>query len=105
MQLRTILAAALLAAGARAGAQDVRIEVVEAATGRPIVGANVALFDSSGIIPLGGAFSDQGGRTEFHAPYRGPYRVRADKVGYETWTSVQLLLGDRLVLVRAGMAA
>jgi hypothetical protein len=104
MQLRTILAAAILAAGARASAQDVRIEVVEAATGKPIMGANVALFDSSGIIPLGGAFSDQGGRTELRAPSRGPYRVRADKVGFETWNSVQLQLGDRTVLVRAGMA-
>jgi hypothetical protein len=105
MQLRSIaLTAAILAAGASAGAQDVRVEVVEAATGKPILGANVALLDSAGEIPLGGGFSDQGGRTDLRAPSRGPYRVRADKVGYDTWTSVQLQLGDRPVYVRVGMA-
>lgn len=105
MTLRTALTtAALLAIGVRAGAQEVRVEVVEAATGRPIVGANVALFDSSGVIPLGGGFSDQNGRTDLRAPVRGPYRVRAEKIGFDSWTSVQLHLGDRPVIVRAGMA-
>jgi hypothetical protein len=105
MQLRSIvLTGAILAVGVRAGAQDVRIEVVEATTGKPIVGANVTLLDSSALISLGGAFSDQRGRTDFRAPARGPYRLRADKVGYDTWTSVQLHLGDRPVYVRIGMA-
>ena len=105
MQLRSIaLTAAILSAGGRAGAQDVRVEVVEASTGRPIVGANVSLLDSAAAISLGGGFSDQRGRTDLRAPARGPYRVRADKVGYDTWTSVQLQLGDRPVLVRVGMA-
>src|SRR5882724_3839403 len=105
MQLRSILiVAALFIAGANAGAQEVRIEVFEAATGKPIVGANVSLYDSAGTIPLGGGFSDQGGRAELRAPTRGSFRVKADKVGYDTWMSVQLALGDRVVLVRAGMA-
>jgi hypothetical protein len=105
MNLRPLLiGAAFLSRAVCANAQDVRVEVVEAATGKPIIGANVALFDSSGAIPLGGGFSDQGGRTNLRAPVRGPYRVRADKVGFDTWTSVQLMLGDRPVLVRAGMA-
>jgi hypothetical protein len=105
MQLRsTVLIAAVLAAGARAGAQDVRVEVVEAGTGKPIVGANVALLDSAAVTPLGGGFSDQNGRTDLHVPARGPYRVRADKVGYDTWMSVQLHLGVKPVLVRVGMA-
>jgi hypothetical protein len=104
MQLRSIvLTAAVLAAGVRAGAQDVRVEVVEAATGRPIVGANVALLDSAQTIPLGGGFSDPGGRTDLRAPYSGNFRVRADKVGFDTWISVQLRLGDRPVYVRVGM--
>jgi hypothetical protein len=68
------------------------------------VGANVSLLDSAAAISLGGGFSDQSGRTDLRAPARGPYRVRADKVGYDTWTSVQLQLGDRPVLVRVGMA-
>ncbi|HEX2602524.1 MAG TPA: carboxypeptidase-like regulatory domain-containing protein [Gemmatimonadaceae bacterium] len=105
MHFRSILIVAAIASAAlTAGAQDVRVEVVEAATGRPIVGANVALFDSSGMFPLGGGFSDQSGRTDLRAPASGPYRVRADKVGFDTWTSVQLHLGDRPVIVRAGMA-
>jgi hypothetical protein len=99
-----ILAAMILAPGLSAGCQEFRIEVVEAATGRPIVGANVALLDSAGAIPLGGSFSDQGGRTDLRAPARGPYRVRADKPGYDTWLSVQLHLADRPVHVRIGMA-
>ncbi|MFL5527163.1 MAG: carboxypeptidase regulatory-like domain-containing protein [Gemmatimonadaceae bacterium] len=99
-----ILAAVILVAGSRAGAQDVRIEVVDAATGKPIVGANVSLFDSAARFALGGGFSDQSGRIDVRAPSRGPYRLRADKMGYDTWTSVQLLLGDRPINVRAGMA-
>lgn len=105
MNLRLLtIATAFVVAGARAGAQDVRIEVFEAGTGKPIVGANVALYDSAGTIPFGGSFSDQTGRAELRAPGRGSFRVKADKVGYDTWTSVQLLLGERTVLVRAGMA-
>jgi hypothetical protein len=99
-----ILAAMISGTGFSAGAQEIRVEVVEAATGKPIVGANVALLDSAGAIPLGGSFSDQSGRTDLRAPARGPYRVRADKAGYDTWLSVQLHLADRPVIVRIGMA-
>ena len=61
MALRTIkIAAALVLASGQLAAQDVRIEVVEAATGKAIVGANVAVLDSAGLV-LGGGFSDQGG--------------------------------------------
>lgn len=105
MNLRSfVILAALFSAGARASAQDVRVEIFEAANGKPIVGANVALYDSSGVIPLGGGFSDQNGRTDLRAPVRGPYRVRAEKVGFDNWQSVQLLLGEKPVVVRAGMA-
>jgi len=105
MHLRSIpLIAATLVAGARAGAQDVRVEVFEAGTGKAIVGANVSLYDSAGTIPLGGSFSDQSGRTDLRGPGRGAYRIKADKAGYDTWTSVQLVLGEKAVLVRAAMA-
>ena len=93
-----------MVAGTRADAQDLRVEVFEAATGKPVVGANVSLYDSAGNLPLGGGFSDQSGRFDLRAPGRGSFRVKADKVGYDTWTSVQLVLGERVVLVRAGMA-
>lgn len=105
MHLRSIpLIAALLVVGANAGAQDVRIEVFEAGTGRAIVGANVSLYDSAGTIPFGGGFSDQFGRAELRGPARGAYRLKADKAGYDSWTSVQLLLGQKTVLVRAALA-
>ena len=103
MRLRLILSTAIALTATRVGAQDLKIEVVEAATGRPIIGANVSLFDSAGTIPLLGGFSDQSGRIDLRAPMRGPYRVRADKVGYDSWLSVQLAIGDRTVFVRAGM--
>ncbi len=105
MHLRiAIISALIIVAGVRAGAQDVRVEVVDAVTGKPIVGANVSLLDSAGSLPLYGAFSDQSGRTDLRGPARGPFRVRADKAGYDTWNSVQLHLSNKPVLVRAGMA-
>ena len=104
MRLKFTVSVAILAfAAARATAQDIQIEVVEAATGKPVVGASVSLFDSAGTIPLLGGFSDQNGRIDLRAPVRGPYRVRADKVGYDSWLSVQLAIGGRTVLVRAGL--
>ena len=106
VQVRPILllTAAVIVAGSQARAQEARVEVVDASTGRPLVGANISLFDSLAVVPLGGGFSDQNGRMDLRAPSRGPYRIRADKVGYDTWTSVQLQLGDRPINVRAGMA-
>ncbi|HEX6627710.1 MAG TPA: hypothetical protein VF105_07140 [Gemmatimonadaceae bacterium] len=104
MRLKLILSAAVLSiAATRATAQDLQIEVFEAATGKPIIGANVSLFDSAGTIPVLGGFSDLNGRIDLRAPIRGPYRVRADKIGYDSWLSVQLAIGDRTVHVRAGM--
>jgi hypothetical protein len=74
MYLRSsLLAATLMIAGARAGAQDVRVEVFEAATGKAVVGANVSLYDSAGNLPLGGGFSDQSGRLDLRAPVRAPF--------------------------------
>jgi len=104
MALRTIkIAAALVLATGRLAAQDVRIEVVEAATGKAIVGANVAVLDSAGLV-LGGGFSDQGGHIDLPAPLRSPFRVRADKVSFDTWVSVQLRPAGKPIHVRVGMA-
>ena len=103
MRFKLLIPAILAIAAVRVAAQDLRIEVFEAATGKPVVGANVSLFDSAGTIPLLGGFSDQNGRIDLTAPMRGPYRVRADKVGYDSWLSVQLAVGDRAIYVRAGL--
>ncbi len=103
MQLRAIiLAAAILLTGSLAAAQDVRIEVVEASNGKAIVGANVSVLDSSGAT-LGGGFSDQGGHIDLPVPMRAPFRVRADKVSYDTWISVVLRPAAKPIHVRIGM--
>src|SRR5688500_4974170 len=104
MQMRTLMiAAAIVIAGSRAAAQEVRIEVVEAAYGRPIVGANVSVIDSTGLA-IGGGFSDQGGYINLPVPMRGPFRVRSDKVSYDTWISVVLRQAGKPIHVRIGMA-
>ena len=97
-----IVALAFLAA-VNVGAQEVRIEVVELANGKPIVGANVSLLADS-LVGIGGGFSDQTGHTVLRAPARGAYRVRADKVGYDSWTSVILQLGANPIHLRIGMS-
>jgi hypothetical protein len=104
MNLRSLaLAAAFLVLGARLGAQEILVEVVELSNGKPIVGANVALVDSQGVSLIGN-FSDQGGHTVLRAPARGTYFVRADKVGYDSWNSVLLHLTGPDIHVRVGMS-
>jgi hypothetical protein len=105
MQLRDIvIVAAIGMIGASALAQDVRIEVVEASNGKAIVGANVSVIDSTGVL-LGGGFSDQGGYINLPTPSRGaPFRVRADKVSFDTWVSVVLRPAGKPLHVRIGMA-
>ena len=104
MHLRPFLvAAAFLVVGTRLAAQEVLIEVVEASNGKPIVGANVSLVDDHGM-GLFGNFSDQGGHSVLRAPGAGRYVVRADKVGYESWSSVILYVTGTPIHVRIGMA-
>jgi hypothetical protein len=104
MLLRDIVITATLGLiGASATAQDVRIEVVEAVNGKPIVGANVTVLDSIGVM-LGGGFSDQSGYINLPTPPRAPFRVRADKVSFDTWVSVVLRPSGKPIHVRIGMA-
>ena len=116
MQLRPIiLTAAIVLTGTSAGGQnvrvaqqdvrtpqDVRVEVVEAANGKPIIGANVSVFDSTGVL-LGGGFSDQVGHIDLPTPLRSPFRVQADKVSYDTWLSVVLRPSGKPIRLRVGM--
>ena len=98
-----LVAAAVFVAGTRLAAQEVLIEVVELSNGKPIVGANVSLVDQNGRS-LFGNFSDQGGHTVLRAPSAGRFVVRSDKVGYETWSSVELQVAGAVIRVRAGMS-
>ena len=104
MQLRPIILAASIAViGSHAAAQDVRINVVEASNGKPIVGANVTVVDSTGAL-IGAGFSDQAGHIELPVPPRAPFRVRADKMTYDTWISVVLRPSGKPIRLRIGMA-
>src|ERR1700716_3377908 len=92
MHLRPfVVAVAFVVAGIRLPAQEVLVEVVELSNGKPIVGANVSL-------------ADQGAHTAWRAPSGGRYVVRSDKVGYESWSSVELQVTGAVIRVRAGMS-
>jgi hypothetical protein len=104
MHLRPFLvAAAFFVAGTGLTAQEVLVEVVELSNGKPIVGANVSLVDDHGMS-LFGNFSDQGGHSSLRAPTGGRYVVRADKVGYDSWSSVILYVTGAPIHVRVGMS-
>ncbi|MEX2110826.1 MAG: carboxypeptidase regulatory-like domain-containing protein [Gemmatimonadaceae bacterium] len=103
MLLRTsIPVLAFLAAGITAGAQELRVEVVKHADGQPIPGTLLTLLHEQDSTQPG-RFSDLNGRATFNVPRRGRYRIRAEKVGYDTWTSVSLVPSNALTRVRAGM--
>ncbi len=106
MLLRTFLPAlALLAAVVSAGAQEVRVEVVKHADGQPIPGTLVTLLHEQDSTQPG-RFSDPSGRANFNSPRLGRYRIRAEKVGYDTWTSALLVsTSSAPTRVRAGMKA
>jgi hypothetical protein len=103
MTLRTLAPTALcFAAVFSIGAQEVRVEVVKHADGRPIPGTLLTLLHERDSTQLG-RFSDEAGRATFNAPRRGGYRIRAERVGYDTWTSVVLHPASSPTRVRAGM--
>jgi len=94
--------AASLALAIPAGSQEVRVEVVKHADGEPIHGALIAVMPERASPPVG-RFSGRDGRAALPTPPRGGYRVRVEKVGYDTWTSVVLVPSRSPTRVRAGM--
>ncbi len=95
-------AAACLLVASFAHAQEVRVEVVKHADGEPIPGTLLTLIPEKDSAPIA-RFSDRAGRATFTAPRRGGYRVRAERVGYDTWQSVVLVPSRVPTRVRAGM--
>ena len=75
--VRLAIIAALLGAtpALSAGAQEVRVEVVKHADGRPIPGALVVVLPERESPPVG-RFSGRDGRVTLTSPRRGGYRVR-----------------------------
>lgn len=90
----------LLASAAHA--QEVRVEAVKHADGEPIPGTLLTLIPEKDSTPVA-RFTDRAGRATFTAPRRGGYRVRAERVGYDTWLSVVLVPSRAPTRVRAGM--
>lgn len=87
-----IVFAALLGAPA-AGAQTVRGTVVDAESGRPVVGAVVVLLDDAGRRH-GAVLSNAAGEYRITAPRAGAYVLRAERVGYASIVSPALRLGE-----------
>lgn len=89
-RLLPLLLAGLLPA-APAGAQQLFVgQVVEEASGRPVVAAFVAVHDEAGER-LAAALTDPDGRFRLAAPTgAGPYTLRAERIGYGTAESEPL---------------
>ncbi|HEX5725721.1 MAG TPA: carboxypeptidase regulatory-like domain-containing protein [Longimicrobiaceae bacterium] len=83
--------AALLAAAAPLAAQEVRGDLREAGSGRPVAGALVTLLDAAGAAQAS-ALTDSAGRFAVRAPAAGTFRLRAERPGYATATSPALAL-------------
>jgi hypothetical protein len=105
MSFRTFIPVlAFLGASLALDAQEVRVEVVKHADGQPIPGTLVTLLHEHDSTEPG-RFSDPAGRATFNPPRQGRYRIRAEKVGYDTWTSALLVPSSAPTRVRAGMKA
>lgn len=79
-------------------AQSVRGTVSDAETGEPVAGAFVSLRSAPTGDRVDGALSSEGGHYALSAPGPGRYRIRVERIGYETWTSepVEVSVGETL---------
>jgi len=82
----------LLAAAAPARAQVVVGRLVDGSAERPVAEAFVQLIDTSGER-IAGALTDSTGRFVLRARQPGDYRLRAERLGYESVTSELITLG------------
>src|SRR5688572_11236800 len=81
------LAALLLIGPSVSQAQVLNGRVLEVGTDRPVVGASLRLYDDKGVTQAI-AIADGSGAFTLRAPRAGQYRVRAERIGYATSTSV-----------------
>jgi len=90
---RSILTAACLIGLAQAaGAQDLRVRVLEAELSIPVSGALVLLVDPKGRERKRGVTSE-GGRVHLRALAAGSYRLRLLRIGYVAWESPLVEVG------------
>lgn len=90
MLLRFILLV-LLITPASLVAQEIRGELREEESGRPVSGALVVLLDGGGTVRQG-SLTDQAGRFRLRAPTVGQFSIRAEHLGYRTVTRALVLL-------------
>jgi hypothetical protein len=76
-------------AAARAGAQVVRGDVVEAGTNRPIQGVFVVLVDDQGVRRVA-TLTDSAGRYVLRAALAGRYSILAERVGLQSATTAAI---------------
>ena len=82
----------LAATGADVSAQVVQGQVtVENSPNEPIEGAFVVLVDGAGGSAAA-AFTTETGHFLLDAREEGTYRIRVDRIGFESWTSEEFIL-------------
>lgn len=91
-----VLLVALALTPLPAAAQVLEGTILEDGAGLPLPGTDVALLDGQGGL-LVHATSDEGGAFALRAPGPGTYRLRIERLGYQTVTSDPFILraGDR----------
>lgn len=94
---RLILLLAALLAAAPLSAQSIRGRLVHSGSGQPIGGAMVWLLDPTGAQPRA-VITDEEGRFLLQAPAPGRYTVRAERVGFSSATSPELVLAAHQTL-------
>lgn len=79
--------AVLFLAAAATPAQTVQGTLVSEADGSPISGAYVVLTPESGDSAADETLTGDDGTFRLEAPSEGRYRLRAERIGFRTWTS------------------
>ena len=89
----TVAALAVLVLGAHAApAQSVQGTLVSETDGSPVSGAYVVLTAEGGDAPVDETLTGDDGTFRLDASSAGRYRLRAERIGFRTWTSASFRL-------------
>ncbi len=97
----------LLWGGGGLGAQEVRLQAVDDATGDPIASVDVAFVDADGGTAWRGT-TDEAGAVRAELPRPGVFRIRATHPGFQPWESEALGFEEGAVValeLRMGLRA
>lgn len=81
-------------------AQSVRGIVTDRETGQPVPGVFVTLRSAATDTRIDGTLSTEGGHYALSAPGPGSYRIRVERIGYESWTSEPFELAANATISR-----